>query len=91
MNSTSALEICESLANSSKHRNRETWLFNASVATKTVTHLEHFGAGDPVWQPLATWKWEAIVLHHGVEHKAIHVFDRAYNDWLILIDRYSHP
>jgi hypothetical protein len=91
MNSTSALEICESLANSSKHRKRRPSQFNISVKAKTITEVKYLRVGDPVGQPLVTWKWEAIVSHHGVEHKAIDVFDRAYFDWLKLIDRYSRP
>jgi hypothetical protein len=87
---TNALEICESLANSAKHRKRKPKLFNAGVETKMLAQVKHFCAGDVVGQPLATWKWEAIILHHGVEHKAIDVFERAYTDWLALIDRYSH-
>ncbi len=88
MNSTRALEICESLANSSKHRTRRPQQFNTSIVTKMIAKVEHFCVGDPVGKPLATWQWKAIVLHHGMDYEAVDMFDEAHADWFVLIDRY---
>jgi hypothetical protein len=86
---SSALEICESLANSGKHRKRRKKQFNASIEVKTSAEVKRLRFGDRFGQPFATWKWEATVLHHKKEEKAVDVFERAYADWIQLIDKYS--
>jgi hypothetical protein len=83
------LDICESLANSGKHRSRRAKQYNADVVTKTITEVRRLRCGDPVGQPFATWKWEAVILHDGTEKKAIDVFEQAYLAWARLIDQYS--
>jgi hypothetical protein len=90
MSHSSNLEICESLANSGKHRKRLESRFNTSIAVKTSAEVTPFrcgqhGAGDP----LATWKWETTVLHHQNEQQAVDIFLGAYNEWVQLIDQYS--
>jgi hypothetical protein len=88
MESTRALEMCESLANSSKHRTRRPQQFNANIVTKMMAQVDHLSVGDPVGGPLDTWQWKAIILHHGVEYEAIAIFDEAHADWLALISKY---
>jgi hypothetical protein len=85
------LEICESIANSSKHRKRLPRLFNPSVRTKMVAPVRCFRVGDPVGQPLRTWTWEAIILHHGKEYRALDVFLGASTFWSDLLNYYSIP
>jgi hypothetical protein len=63
MTATRALEVCESLANSSKHRTRHSRLFNAHVTTTTMAKVDHFRMGDPVGNPLAQWQWKPMVMH----------------------------
>jgi hypothetical protein len=54
-----------------------------------IAKVEHarcgqFRAGDR----LATWKWEAKILHRCMEYDAINVFQGAYTDLLHLIETY---
>ena len=75
------LEICESIANASKHRKRRPKQLNPAVRCRMVTEVHHFSVGDPVGELLTSWKWEATILHYGVEHRAVDVFGRAYAFW----------
>jgi hypothetical protein len=84
---TPHLEICDSLANSSKHRTRTPRQFNAAIDTKMVAEVKHARAGQMrAGDRLATWKWEAKIFHHGVEHDALDIFERVYSDLLQIIE-----
>ena len=85
------LEICESIANSSKHRKRRERLYNPSVGCRMITEVEPFTCGDPAGRPLSLWKWQAVISHHGKEHRALDVFDRAYAFWRDFIEEQYLP
>jgi hypothetical protein len=88
MTNTRALEICESLANSSKHRTRRAQLFNGNVATTTLAGVEPMRVGDRVGEPLAKWQWKPVVTYRGVECEALTIFEEAHADWAALIAEY---
>lgn len=87
----SDLKICESIANSSKHRKRRARLYNPAIGCKMFAEVDPFTCGDAVRRPLSSWKWQAVILYHGEEHRALDVFDRAYAFWRAFIDERCLP
>jgi hypothetical protein len=71
------IEICESLANSAKHRSRRARQFKVHIATKTVAKVRKRRFGEPFGGPFSTWKWEAVILYSGTEHNSPSTYSSA--------------
>ena len=76
-----ALDICESLANSAKHRARRQKQINAAVSTRMAAAIQHFRCGDPCGRALSAYEWRLTVTFRDQQLPLLGVFDEALAFW----------
>ena len=76
-----ALDICESLANSAKHRARRQKQINAAVSTRMVAAVQRFRCGDSCGRPLSAYEWRLTVTFGDEQLPLLAVFDEVAAFW----------